>query len=263
MSRNILSNAVIAGAMVLAMGCATKKTMVKPPVAVSATVSNNKEEVLKQIIAKDLSFNTLAIKGKSTINVNGAQNDATLNIRIKKDQTIWVSLTALGGVFEAARALITPDSILLMNRLERTVTRKPFNFIHGFTNTQVDFQLLQALLVGNAIKSFVNPEAQAQQEEDLWKIKGNRGELAYSAWFSTLFKPSEVSLFDATTLQSLKAAYNDYKDIGGGQLFPSVLDLTSRAGQKNFAAAISFNKVELNMPVEFPFTAPKSFRLIK
>lgn len=263
MRKNILSNTLLATTFLLSVGCATKKqasTVAIPPAAISTSTS--KQGTLSQLTAKDFSFNTLSLKGKSTIRINGNENDATLNLRIKKDQTIWFSVTALGGAIEAARGLITPDSILVMNRLQKTVLRKPFSYIYTVTNKEVTFQLLQSILVGNTASAFMQPDAQVQQEDGLWVIKGATGNLTYRTNFNNLLKPSEVTLFDAKAMQSLKTSYQNHKNINGFS-FPGDFSLSSRAGEKIISASVSFSKIEVNVPVEFPFTVPKSFELIK
>ncbi|RYG21494.1 MAG: DUF4292 domain-containing protein, partial [Chitinophagaceae bacterium] len=60
--------------------------------------------------------------------VNGNENNVTMLIRIEKDKKIWVSVTAIAGI-EVARAVITPDSLLLRDNLNKTYARKPFSYI--------------------------------------------------------------------------------------------------------------------------------------
>ena len=76
------------------------------------------------IKAGQLNFNTFSGKAKTKLDINGSSNDVTLNIRIQKGQKIWVSVTAIAGI-EVARALITPDSILVINKLQGLYLRKP------------------------------------------------------------------------------------------------------------------------------------------
>ena len=71
-----------------------------------------------------MDFNTLALKGKADLDINGEQNNVNMNIRIQKDKKIWVIITAAGGIVEVARAMITPDSLLLLNKLQKTYTKK-------------------------------------------------------------------------------------------------------------------------------------------
>ena len=178
MRKDILNRVVVIG-MALALGSCTPKLVVTAPPAVDkVAVSDEKAENLKTLATKELAYETLVLKGKAQMNVNGEENDVTLNIRIKKDETIWFSVTALGGAIEAARGMITPDSILLMNRLQKTVVRKPFSYVHSYTNAQVNFGWLQAILTGNNIKELMTEKSALMQENGVWLLSGTQQKLA-------------------------------------------------------------------------------------
>lgn len=263
MKKNILNSFLLVVIVILAASCRPKKLIVKaPPVSEGVVVADKKAANLKTLANADLIFETLALKGKAELNVNGNENSVTLNIRIKKDQTIWFSVTALGGAFEAARGVITPDSILLMNRLQKTVIRKPFTYIHQFTNQQINFGWLQAILTGNNIKALMSDQSDLRQENGVWVLTGTKEKLAYKALFNTLLKTSELTVNDAEAAQGLKVNYDQYTRVSGG-IFPLVLKMNSVAGNKNISVAVDFVKIDHNVAVEFPFTVPRSFELIR
>lgn len=264
MRRNIL-NSVLIGACVLSIAaCRPKKEIVKaPPVAAETTpVKDNKAENLAALSGKDLVYNSLSLRGKTELNVDGQENSVTLNLRIKKDEKIWFNITALGGAFEVARGLITPDSLLLMNRQARTVLRKPFAYIYDYTNKQVNFGLLQSILTGNTISKLMVEKSALKQENGVWLLSGTEQNLAYSVLFNTLLKPAELNLNDAREAQALKVFYDKYTPVNNG-LFPSNLKINSVVGNKKISVAVEFVKIDANVAVEFPFTVPKGFEIIR
>src|SRR5690606_14821280 len=77
----------------------------------SKNLNNNETFVVNEI-----NFNYLS--GKAKINYADKNTDvnAALNIRVKKDSVIWLSLTVALGI-EASRCLITKDSLFMLDRI--------------------------------------------------------------------------------------------------------------------------------------------------
>lgn len=95
-----------------------------------------------------LQFHTYAARLKVNFMRDDEQQNVVVNLRIQSDSLIWMNATALLGI-EVARALITPDSIIVINRLKRTYYQKSFSDIAQWLGVPVDFHMLQNLLVGN------------------------------------------------------------------------------------------------------------------
>jgi len=263
MKRNILNSVLILGAIVCFSACKAKKEIVVAPVAKAETKKDNsKAEALTLLNTKQLKFNTLTLKAKATLDISGKSNDVTMNFRIKNQETIWVSITALGGMAEVARALITPDSIKIINRLESQYIKKPFSYIYTFTNKQVNFNTLQAVLTGNAMNAFLTEKSDLKQESGVWVVSGNKENLDYKLLFNTLFKVAETNLNDSKNGQALKVTYGDYQKLNES-LFPSKLQINTLSDAKKINIDLEFIKIDGNLPVEFPFTVPKRFTEVK
>ncbi|HTK20297.1 MAG TPA: DUF4292 domain-containing protein, partial [Mucilaginibacter sp.] len=116
MRRNTLNRLLvvcICGSLTV-FGCKAKKQAVIASKPVT-TVPDKSLSKLDAIRSSQLSYNTFSGKAKTKLDINGSSNDVTLNIRIQKGKKIWVSVTAIAGI-EVARALITPDSLLVINK---------------------------------------------------------------------------------------------------------------------------------------------------
>ncbi|RYF22414.1 MAG: DUF4292 domain-containing protein, partial [Flavobacteriales bacterium] len=259
-----LNNTLLIACALFAVSCRPKKEIVKaPPVAeAAAPIADKKSENIASLLGKELQYNSLSLKGKTELDVDGVENSVTLNIRIKKDEKIWFNITALGGAYEVARGMITPDSLLLMNRQAKNVLRKPFSYIHDFTNSQINFGWLQSILTGNTIKNLMAEKSDLKQEEGVWVLSGTAQTLAYRTIFNTLLKSSQLNLNDAAAGQALKVNYDKYTPVNNG-LFPSDMKINSAVGNKKINVAVEFTKIDANVAVEFPFTVPKNYEVIK
>jgi len=262
MKKNTLNKLVFLFAGLLVLACTPKKIIVAPPPAGADTtlVSDKKTEALELLKAKDLAFQTLSLRAKANLNIGGNENNVSMQLRMQKDQKIWVSITAIAGI-EVARAMITPDSLLIRNNLERTYIKKPFSFIYGYANKQITFKWLQSVLSGNTIGDFMQSDADLQQENGVWVLTGLSSDLAYRSLFNTLLKVQETSLNDARAGQAFKVNYDNYTPIAGG-LFPSTTKINSQSGTKAVQIELNFTRVEANVSLDYPFTVPKSFEVI-
>ncbi len=261
MRRNTLNSLLLIAALTAVTGCKTKKAIVPAPPVVTAPVVNNKKlENLKLLKAKDMPFNTLSLKGKVNLDLDGNENNVSMNIRIQKDEKIWISITAIAGI-EVARVMVTPDSLIVRNNIQSVAIKKPFSYIYKFTSKQVTFKMLQSVISGNTISDFANEESGLELNGGVFTLNGDKGDLGYTILFNTLLKTSELNLNDVKAGQALKVTYSDYQEVTG-TLFPSVMKINSISGKKKTNISFDFSKIERNVQLDFPFTVPKRFEII-
>ena len=265
MKRNILNKGIFVLVLIgLLASCKAKKVVVSdpvlPPEVSIPTGENPKQAKIKLITNKQTTFNTLSIKAKAALTIGNNSNDVTMNIRIKNNEAIWVSVTAIAGL-EVARALITPDSVKVINRLENEYVKKPFSYIHEFTNDKIKFATLQSVMVGNLIPEFINESTEVNIKERQSELKSIIGTMIYEVLGNDQDEVVQTKLSDAGAGQSLLATYGDFQTIMQQQI-PHAILMKSQAKNKNIVLDLNFSKVEVDVPVDLPFRVPDRF-LIK
>src|SRR5262249_23736804 len=65
-------------------------------------------------------------------------------LMIEKDRYIWMNITALLGI-QVARVMITPDSIRVLDYLNRTYISAGYGFMKTFTEIPLNYEQLQNL----------------------------------------------------------------------------------------------------------------------
>ncbi|WP_207426514.1 DUF4292 domain-containing protein [Pedobacter sp. SYSU D00535] len=262
MERSFWSKILILALLVVASGCKTRKlttitgTTVAPP-AGTAESASAKAEALRKITERQVDFNTLAIKAKADLNINNNSNDVSMSIRLKKDEAMWVSVTALAGL-EVARALVTPDSIKILNRFQGEYTKKPFSYIHQFTNRSVDFKTVQALFTGSAIPGSLTENANVDIREGQTIVEGSLSGLIYALIFNDGNNLVQNTVKNQETNQRLAVSYGNFANVKG-QIFPQNVTIKSAANNQNVAINLQYNSISLNEPVDMPFSVPKRF----
>ena len=260
MKKNILSKLCILALVIGVAGCKAKKPVGKPlitPNASPAASSFSKADALKKIGDKQVQYNTLLLKAKADLSINGNDNDVSMNIRMQKDKVIWVSVTAIAGI-EVARALITPDSIKILNRLESSYTKKPFDYVYQFANKQVNFKTLQTILIGNALPGTLTESSTVTPMAGQIQVKGDLSGLAYLLLFAVNNTLIQSNLTDKAASQALSVNYSDYANFMN-QAFPQSVNIKSSASNKNISIDLKYNYVGVNEKVDFPFSVPKRF----
>ncbi len=257
---NLKLIALIGLLMVTFSACKTRKLVVVPPPVELGTVDTKKVEALKLLKEQNANYITLSMKGKAQLTVNGSENNVSVNVRIQRDKKIWMSVTAIAGI-EIARVLITPDSLLVINRLQGVSLQKPFKYIHTYANREVSFKLLQDLLSGNAPEDFFNKQADLVFNNGVWQLKGSKNDMGFELLFNTLLKTAETSMSYVRNSQLLKVNYGNYQKVNE-HLFPSSMQINSLSGVKKIDITFDFSKIESNVMLDFPFTVPKRFEVL-
>jgi hypothetical protein len=257
MRKNILNKCLAITLLLALFGCKTKKEFISSKPTSAAVSTGSKTEVLKIIGNNSAKYSTLSIKAKADLNIDGNQNDVSLNIRVRHGEAIWVFVTALAGL-EVARAYITPDSIQIINRLESTYTNKPFKYIYEFTNPRVDFNTLETIIAGNPQKEVVTESSELSVQDNQIVLKRVIESLIYLLRFNDLHKVVQTSLGDDSAAQNLSVDYGEFMKVED-QIFPHLVKIKSRVERKNVVIDLKYNRIGINEIVEMPFTVPKRF----
>src|SRR5690606_28550226 len=122
------------------------------PVPEEATAKIKKEIMTyRNLWSQKIAPKTFQGKAGMSYEGRGDKQEFTANFRIIKDQKIWVSITALGGIVNVARALITPDSIGVILYLDKSYYLMSINEAGKILPSEIDFQTLQNLIFGNPL----------------------------------------------------------------------------------------------------------------
>lgn len=256
MRRNIL-NSVLAIMLLTFLGsCRAKKDLVKSGPS-SVAISGNKAEALKLVSNNTAKYSTLSIKAKADLDIAGNENDATLTLRIRRGEAIWVSVTALAGL-EIARVLITPDSIKIRNNLESTYISKPFSYLYEFTSPEINFSTLETIIAGNPQKEVVTEQADLSIQGNQYILKKMVGSLIHSINFNELNKVALTNLKDEAADQEVFVRYGDFIKVED-QIFPHLVNIKSRVENKNVVIDLVYNRIGINEVLDMPFSIPKRF----
>jgi hypothetical protein len=222
------------------------------------------DEVKDNFTLEEIDFDYLTAKSKISFKSRTQNIDnANVNIRIKKDSLIWFSVTGVG--FEVARGIITPDTVVFMDKFHKQYYAFDFDQLSRQFKFNLNFSLLQSLIVGNLP---VPREAgqKLRREKDFLLLRQYEGRVEIDNYIGEKNrKLKRLQAVEQPSRNSLTLDYEDFTELNN-YLFPFTslitLDVRSEQDKKFYQTAIRIkhNKVDLveNNP-GFPFTIPSSY----
>lgn len=212
---------------------------------------------------KNNKINFQTFSGKAKIQFedrNGRQPDANAVIRMAKDSIVWISLSSTFLNIEVVRILITPDTLIIINKLEKSVETHPYKYIQDVVQLPLTFPMLQDILIGNPI--FVGDSILTSL------ISGNnilietgdrffRNLLTISTENHLLAKSQITDSFQGQ-IRTASLEYNDYNTLEQ-RVFATFRALKVENSSK-IDCRISFREFEFNNELSFPFSVPGNYK---
>jgi len=177
---------------------------------------------------------------------------------MQKDTAIWLSVNAVLGI-EAMRALITRDSVKLLDKLNKTYTARSVDYLQEVTALPLDLTTLQNLIIGNPV--FLDSNVVSYKQSP-----GTISILMIGQLFKNLISLSagdrtlqHTKLDDVNPARSRTAdlSYSDYENKKGVPF--STKRAISISEKKKLDIRLDFKQYDFNQPVSFPFSIPKNF----
>lgn len=240
--------------------------VVPPSAAAPSMLSPEKQALIATLLPlwnSRMDYTTFKGKAKMHYEGSGMKQDFTANIRMAKDSVIWVHITAGMGLVNVARIMVTPDSFILVNYLEKSVKKMPVSEVKKVLPASVDFGVLQNLITGEAL-------SQVGQPTDATDFGGT--------WSLNITDPDVSQQINYNKADSTMRTLQVLSQLGGGFTGMIQYGNYSIIDNKKFAISrainiqnkedqhyldMTFNNATFNEVLDFPFSIPESYTLNK
>lgn len=218
-----------------------------------------KQSLLTKIPNANFNFNYLQAKAKVQANVKNKDYTLNFNIRMQKDERIWISVSAIASI-ELARILINKDSVRIIDRINNQYLVKDYEFLSGMLNTNVNYELIQNLMIGNSPLLMNNESLFIKQDDQNYILSNhNKENISNYAYRKADAKLSSFSMEENTdTKRNIQVQYNDYRLIEDAN-FPFLINSIASSQKESLKLNVQYTKVEKLNSLEFPFNVPKRF----
>jgi Domain of unknown function (DUF4292) len=234
----------------------------------SSVIMNKADSVESEVDAikvDEIDFKYFSSTSKLRYKTATENQNAQINFRIKKDSLIWFSISGFG--IEAVRGIITSDSLFAIDKLHREYYKFDFASLSQNFNFDLNFDVLQSLVLGNMPIKKVGKNKFVKKENDYYLLHQEEGKVMidnYIGQQNRKLKKLQLSN-DDNSENKLTMTFDDFQMINE-HVFPyqSLLTLgyQSQKDQKFYETLIELKhkKVEFSEePLGFPFSIPANY----
>jgi hypothetical protein len=219
---------------------------------------NSPELLLKTLQTNQVNVNWL--EGRAKIDFSDAKTSigATATIRIKKDSVIWASVRKLG--FEVARALVTKDSVYIMDRINNEYDVKGLDYLQRTYNLPADFASVQAIFLGNPI-FFNTGDLQSETAGSNYHLYGKSTTMDAHYWLDqNTLQLGQMRFKDLQDNREVNIKLEDYQSLANNQKFSYLRKLELNSRQTGAVKVeMQFSQLDINSPKDVRFEIPNRY----
>lgn len=250
------------------LSCKTQRTIIKAPIK-----EQGADYLINKLDENEFRFKWFSARFSASYAQDKKKTDFSGQIRIQKDSVIWISISPAMGI-EMVRLMITNDSVMFLNRWEKTYFKGDYTVVNRFLQTNLNFDILQSFIIGNDFQFYENASFRAAQDGGLYRLStmgrnkikkefenNDNGPLMLiqNIWLDPYsFKILRVNVKEyLLDNRKFEAYYDDFQSLDD-QLIPTSINVnvTSQSLQE---INIKFSKLSLNEPFTFPFSIPSKY----
>lgn len=218
-------------------------------------------KIFNQVKNRKIEFKTFSAKIKVDYSdKDGKGPDLTVFVRMEKDSVIWLSINATVFSYEAFRVLITPDSVIVLNKKDKQVQFRSLSYLQELTQLPFDFSTLQDLIMGNPIYLDSNVVSFKQSESSLLISSTGKFFKHLMTLSNTdfLLQHSKLDDVNVTRNRTCDLTYTDYEN-KNDKLFSTGRKITV-AEKSKLDIEMNFKQYSFNETLSFPFAIPKNYK---
>lgn len=260
MIKNLLYLSLIS---IMMLGCKSKSKRLAPtssissePIVVQTKDSSklNLDKFLTKLDSGEFHFNTFNAKGGVNFNHNGDAHSADIQIRIKKNEIIWFYVNL--SIVPVAQGYITPTDIKFKNLLNGDYVHKDFSYLYELIGIPIRFQDLQSILMGNALKTFLNDSSNLKMStEGEWFIEGLSQKIKNRLFFNSQFRPTRLFLRDSLNNRNVNLNYGNFIS-QNGTFIPQSIFIQAEAPNNKLEIQMDYRRIQINPEQDYPFQIP-------
>lgn len=246
-------HAFIVAFLLLLSSCKTTKTNGPNSLA----KNNSIKEFVDLHSSKDFKFSTLQSKLKLDYSDGQKSVSPSASLRMEKNKQIWLSVKFLG--ITMAKAYITPQRVSFYEKLNKRYYDGDFKALSNFLGTDVNFNKVQNLLLGQSILELKNQKYSTNNSDNQVLITPENQDPLYEillGLYATTYKVSQLQIKQEA--RAIKLTYPTYQKVAN-QDFPKNINVITKSGQENKKIKLEYKSVTTDSPLTFPYKIPEGY----
>lgn len=214
------------------------------------------KQIIKQSNKSKVNFNTLQSRVKIDYTRDGKSKGVGVNLRMEKDKVIW-----LNGPLSVARAKITPQRVSFYDKLNNQYFDGDFRLLSDLLGTELDFEKVQNLLLGEALYNLNEGSYRASTHEKSYVLQPKNQQALFEIFFllnPSHFKMDSQQISQLQESRMLQVDYLKYQEVGKQKL-PEVVKIIALDSGDETIIDMEYRSVSLNEKLRFPFRIPSGY----
>jgi hypothetical protein len=238
--------------------CKTKKNMIDA----NAKAKNiSAKKVAKKHIAVDFQKSTIDAKLKVNFNNGKTNQSLTVNMKIKKDEVIWLKGSKFITVFKAK---ITPTSVSYYSPFAKNYFTGDFSMIKELLGVEINFKQLQNLFLGQSLKDLKDGKQDVEIVNNTYVLKPEEQDLMYDIFYAispSHFKVDNQYIVNTEKQLRLDIKYPSY-DLLNDEVFPSQINIKAKNSKSTTLIDLIYKSVVFDTEVGMNFKIPSGYKLL-
>lgn len=238
----------------------------------SVSIGNLSEsEYMEELINRSPAWEALTAKMSLVVDLNGkGPTRVSGSLRMKRDEVIQLSIAPILGI-EVARAEISPEGVLVMDRMNKRYVQVSFSELKSLAKADLDFHTLQALFLNELFlpgKKTLTPRdvsafaVRPDNENAVIEVR-NPKRFVYRFRTDTndgLLKESHIGL--SGTNYGLDWRYDKFRPLEKKQ-FPGYMQVSFEGGKKPVTAAFELSRLSTNSDWQAHTEVPAKYKKVE
>jgi hypothetical protein len=247
--------------VVVIASCKTKKTVVEQSVSKEVVVDNMAKEIIEKHYENKVDFQTVSIRSAADYEDQKQAISISADIRMKKDEVIWINLKFFG--IPMAKALITPTRVSYYEKANATYFDGDYSLLTKMLGTDLDFQKVQNLLLGRPIDDLTKEVFIAEITNSLVQLKSKKqADIEKLFRFETgnyLLKEQYINQISKN--RNVLVTYPSFSN-QDNIFMPTGVSIIANQ-QNQVKINVAYKKITFNESLSYPYSIPDGYSQIK
>lgn len=250
--------------LLVILACSRKNIPQSPSASTNLPSIKNS---ISDLRIKNTNFQNFTSRSNFNYKDNDENITATANLRMRKDSIIWINITPGLGI-EAMRAIITPDSIVVVDKIKKRYVVYDFATLSRRYNFNLTYNLIQNLLLGNQVTDISDSSLVVKEGVNYVITQQIMNSLVESYINESSGKMEKVVFSEPGTSNQFAVSYKNIFENEAEKIIPNtismVLDYTYEKEKYNVSILIDHLKTDFSeKELKFPFNIPAKYERVE
>lgn len=231
--------------------------------------------MLSKLKARQINYRWLNAHYSIDVETDSINKSFSGIMRICKDSLVWLQISTILGI-EAARVLLTHDSIKFMDRIHETYFKSDYSYLDSALDDAFDLDMMRSVLIGSSVEFYEDTsKIKTYYDGDNYILSTIRKRMIKKMliknknihsrndvqliWLNPLtYRIERIRVEDFVNKRTFEARYSDFSKVEADSI-PFHILYTIVTEKSRLKVELKYSKVHFKETGEAPFFIPASY----